>query len=455
MKFVAEACGGELLRGDADATVTRVCTDSRQVQPGDLFVALAGDKFDGHDFLAEVAQKGVVAVVVDRAKAASVPQGCAVIAVGHTRRALGQVAARYRQDFALPVVAVGGSNGKTTTKELLAAVLRGKFSTLASEASFNNDIGVPLTLLKLERAHGAAVFEVGTNHPGELAPLVRMVQPRLGVVTSIGREHLEFFRDVNGVAQEEGWLAALLPADGTLLVNGDSPAMDLVTRRANCRVVRAGFGERNDWRATDARLDECGTTFSVTAPRSEFGGEHRLALLGRHQVTNALLAMAVGAELGVQRDAVARALAECKPPKLRMNVWTVGEARMLDDCYNANADSMLAALRTLRELPCSGRRMALLGDMAELGEQSAAAHAEVGRGAAESGVQVLFAVGKWAGVTADAAKVAGLRDVRVFAEVADAARAVKAELQAGDWLLLKASRSVQLERAAAVLKETT
>ncbi len=452
LKFFADPCDGEVLRGDAAALVKRVCTDSRQVQPGDLFVALAGDKFDGHNFLAEVAQKGVSAVMVERAKVPPATVNCAVIAVENTRRALGEMAARYRQDFALPVIAVAGSNGKTTTKELIAAVLREKFSALWSEASFNNDIGVPLTLLRLESKHGAAVFEAGTNHPGELAPLVRMIQPRLGVVTSLGREHLEFFGDLNGVAQEEGWLAELLPADGTLFVNGDNPAMEVVTRRAKCRVVRAGFGPHNDWRATGARLDERGTTFDVAVPRAEFSGEYRLALLGRHQVVNAMLAMAVGAELGLTGDELRRGVAGCTPPKMRLQVWERDGVHVLDDAYNANTDSMLAALRTLGDLPCSGRRIAVLGDMAELGEHSAAAHAEVGRSAAELGVQILFAVGRWANTMASAAKSAGLGDVRAFGEVPAAAEAVQAEARAGDWVLLKASRATALERVTAVLK---
>src|SRR5689334_5810826 len=238
LTYVAEACGGELLSGSPAAMVARVCTDSRQARPGDLFVALAGEKFDGHHFLNEVAQKGAVAVVVEKGKNPDQAPGCAVIAVGDTRRALGGLAARYRRDFELPVVAVGGSNGKTTVKELLASVLRQRFRILWSEASFNNDIGVPVTLLKLENSHQAAVIEVGTNHPGELAPLVRMAAPRCGVVTSLGREHLEFFGDIEGVVEEEGWLAELLPANGRLFVNGDSPQIEKVVSRSRANMTR-------------------------------------------------------------------------------------------------------------------------------------------------------------------------------------------------------------------------
>ena len=207
-----------------------------------------------------------------------------------SRAALGKLAAAYRKDFALPVICVGGSNGKTTVKELIASVLEQKLATLWSEASFNNDIGVPLTLLRLEKSHQAAVLEAGTNHPGELAPLVKMIQPKFGVITNIGREHLEFFGDVAGVAREEGWLAELLPADGKLFLNGDNEWTEKIAARTKAKVVRVGIGEKNDWRAEKIRLDKNGVTFRVTARRSEeFSGEYRINLLGRHQVANALL----------------------------------------------------------------------------------------------------------------------------------------------------------------------
>src|SRR5207244_4320042 len=265
-----------------------------------------------------------------------------VIAFGNTRQALGKLAAHHRLGFNPTVIAVAGSNGKTTTKDLLAAVLRQRFKTLWNEASFNNDIGVPLTLLKLDPAHQTAVLEVGTNHPGELSPLVRMIGPAFGVITSIGREHLEFFDDLSGVAQEEGWLAELLPAEGRLSVNGDSPEMDRILRRTRAKVTRVGLGSGNDWRASGAKLDETGATFQVETASAALCGEYRMNLLGRHQVVNAMLAAAVGAELGLGREEIQRGLAACAPAKMRMQVWTVEGVRVLDDAYNANADSMIA-----------------------------------------------------------------------------------------------------------------
>jgi UDP-N-acetylmuramoyl-tripeptide--D-alanyl-D-alanine ligase len=432
INFVATACSGMILRGSAEALVQRVCTDSRLVMAGDLFVALAGDKFDGHDYLGEVAAKGVAAVLVKQGRA--LPElGCAVIEVADPRVALGQIAAAYRNAFSIPVIVVGGSNGKTTTKELIAAVLRQKFGTVWSEASFNNDIGVPHTLLRIESSHQAAVLEAGTNHPGELAPLVQMIRPRFGVITSIGREHLEFFGDLAGVAKEEGMLAELLPAEGKLFLNGDDSFTAKLAARSCAEVVQVGFGDKNQWRIAWSRMSKDGTTFRVVAGKEEFNGDYRIGLLGRHQVVNAVFAIALGAELGLSRAEIEVGLAECKPAKMRLQLDEHNGIRILDDAYNANADSML-------------------GDMAELGIHTEAAHREIGRRAAELGVGQLFAVGKMAPVTAAAAREAGLGRVMEFADVESVGGVVKNFLKAGDLVLLKASRSSHLERIAEQLR---
>ena len=452
MKFVAEACAAEIYRGIGETSVGGICTDSRQAKPGDVFFAIAGERFDGHAFLNEVAAKGAVAVVVEKKKIPAPLPECAVLAVDDVRAALGKFAGAYRSGFDLPVIAVGGSNGKTTTKELLASVLRQKLATLWSEASFNNDIGVPLTLLRLEKSHQAAVVEVGTNHPGELAPLVRMIQPKYGVLTNIGREHLEFFGDVAGVAHEEGWLAELLPAEGRLFVNGDNEWTEQIVRRTRATVVRVGLGKKNDWRARSVRLDKNGVTFRVEGPKADFNGEYRINLLGRHQVVNALFAIAVSEELGLGRTAVQDGLAGCQPAKMRLQFWESAGVRVLDDAYNANADSTLAALETLCDLPLQGRRVAVLGDMNELGAHSEAAHAEVGRRAAELGIGQMFAIGKMAPVMARAARAAGLNRVIEFADAEAATTAVKNFLKPGDVVLFKASRAARLERIAGMLK---
>ena len=452
LKFAAEICDAEIKSGAAEIEIKNICTDSRLAKAGDLFFALRGEKFDGHDFINEIVAKNVAAVVIEQKKIPAQLPACAVLVVDDVRIALGKFAAAYRRQFDLPVIAVGGSNGKTTVKELVASVLRQKFPTLWSEASFNNDIGVPMTLLRLDKTHQAAVLEAGTNHPGELAPLVKMIAPRFGVITNIGREHLEFFGDVTGVAQEEGALAELLPADGKLFLNGDNEWSEKIAARTQAKIVRVGIGEKNDWCAKKIRLDKSGVTFQVAAPQAEFCGEYRINLLGRHQVTNALFAIALGAELGLDRAEIQDGLVACPPPKMRLNFWEANGVRVLDDSYNANADSTIAALETLCGLPLQGRRVAVLGDMAELGAHSAAAHAEIGRRAAELKLGQLFAIGQMAAVTGKAARDAGLMRVFEFAEVEAAIKVLKSFLKPGDVVLLKASRVSRLERIAEMLK---
>lgn len=453
LQFIADAMQGRVLRGAPGLEVLRTSTDTRSVQAGDVFIALSGDRFDAHDFLNDAAAKGAAAIVMEEGRA-SVPSGdCGVILVKNTREALGRFAALHRSDFGIPVVAVAGSNGKTTTKEILGRVLSQRFRTLVNESSFNNDVGVPLTLLRLDDAHEAAVLEAGTNHPGELAPLLEKIRPDCGLLTSIGREHLEHFGDLRGVAEEEGALAEAVPNAGVLFINGDTPEADTVSRRCRGRVVRAGLTQVNDWRADDIRVDTAGTTFSVHAPDARFSGEYHLQLLGHHQVTNALLALATGAHLGLSATELRRGLLECPPAKMRLQLWSTGGVIVLDDSYNANADSMKAALETLRELHCQARRIAVLGDMAELGAHAGAAHAEVGRRAAESGIDHLFAVGANAEVMASAAREAGLDGVTAIADVTEAAVAVREWVRPNDLVLIKASRSTRLERVGQALKD--
>jgi UDP-N-acetylmuramoyl-tripeptide--D-alanyl-D-alanine ligase len=452
LEYIAQVMEGELRNGSPERCVARISTDSRQLEPGDLFFALVGEHHDGHSFLAKVPPGGAAAVVAQRGKLPPGFDACPAILVDHTRRALGRLAAAYRSGFDLPVVAVGGSNGKTTTKELIASVLRQKKATLWSEASFNNDIGVPLTLLRLERAHQAAVLEAGTNHPGELTPLLKMMSPRYGVVTNIGREHLEFFHDLVGVVREEGSIAECLPADGVLFLNGDNPWSEILARRTRARVVQVGLERGNDCVARDVRVDDDGTAFTVDCRYPGISGGYRIKLLGRHQVTNALLALAVGAEMGLQRAQIEAGLLACAPAKMRLQMSNPGGIRILDDCYNANADSMLAALQTLRELPCSGRRVAVLGDMAELGDCSRAAHFEVGRRAASSRLDQLFAIGRRGCQIAAAARSRGFNRVVEIDEVERAALVVKEFARPGDVVLVKASRSMRLERITEALR---
>ncbi len=450
-QYIADATGGRLL-GDGRCVALRLATDSRQARADDLFVALKGDRFDAHDFLPEVVGRGVSVILArDNAPMPELGKAAAVL-VPDTRLALGRLAAKYRSEFSPRVIVVAGSNGKTTAKGIIASVLARKLAVTSSEASFNNDIGVPLSLLQINAAHQAAVFEAGTNHPGELAPLIRMICPHFGVITSIGREHLEYFGSIEGVAEEEGWTAELLPKDGVLFLNGDTPFAEVIGKRARAGSVPVGTGENCLWRVADVRAELRATVFNLHTADKAYCGGYRVPLLGLHQAVNAAFAVAIGAQMGLSKNEIQAGLAECQPEKMRLQFWEAQGVRVLDDCYNANADSMLAALRTLNAFPCSGRRVAVLGDMAELGAASASAHEEVGLFAAESGVGQLFAVGGMAAQLAKGARAGGLHRIIEFPEVDAAAGAVRSFVKPGDVVLVKASRAMRLERVSEALR---
>lgn len=446
LQFAAESCAAELVNAPTEATVKRVVTDSRVAVEGDLFVAIGGEHFDGHDFVSNAFGRGALAAVVDRQKLPQLPSGKKYLAVADARRALGQIASSYRQKFKFTAIAIAGSNGKTSTKELIAAVLRQKQNVVWSDASFNNDIGVPLTLLKIESGHSAGVFEVGTNHPGELAPLVGMIQPKIGVITSIGREHLEFFGNLEGVIQEEGMLAEALPVGGTLFMNGDTAGVKELASRTRARVVRVGAGPWNDWKVSGVEMTPLGMSFQLDGPKAELSGTYRTRILGMHQAVNAGFAAALGEELGLGRAEIQRGLDSCTGAKSRLQLKSVDDFTLLDDSYNANVDSMHAALRTLQAFPCSGRRVAVLGDMAELGSSADEAHREVGRTVAELGIDLLVAVGKRSHLIVEAAQAGRLAEARAFEEITPAVSALTKAVRPRDVVLVKASRSTGLDR---------
>ena len=452
LEFIAESCQGQLLTGERSACVSRVCTDSRLAKPGDLFVAIEGDRFDGHDYTGQALGQGAVAALVNRTRLGQADER-PVIQVDETRQALGQLAARYRQDFDLPVIAIGGSNGKTTTKEILAELLGQRFDTLFSEASFNNDIGVPLTLLRLQDSHRAAVVEVGSNHPGEMESLLTIVRPTIGVLTSIGREHLEFFGDLDGVIREEGALAEVLPEEGCLFVNGDIEGLNAIRERCRCRVVTVGESASCDWRLTRIEPSAEGTRFEIISPKGDRNGVHRVNLLGRHNAQNAALAIAVAVELGLSQEELYQGLQDCRPASMRMQTQTLGGVSVINDAYNSNPDSLQAALETLRAFPVRGKLIAVLGDMAELGVSSEPAHVEAGQQVAKLGLDGLIAVGEWADTMVRAAQLDGLANVAAFEDATHAGRALAMKLNPGDVVLIKGSRSAKLERVMEALEE--
>lgn len=453
---VSSFCHGRLTNADAGRNifVSRVTTDSRDVKEGDLFVALKGERFNGHDFVSELGARKAAAAMVDEKEMNGRKSSVPMIFVDDTVKGFQSLARKYRERLSSTrTVAVAGSNGKTGTKEMVAAVLGTKFSVLKNEGNLNNHIGVPMSLMRLERSHEVGVLEIGTNHPGELVPLLEMIQPLAGVVTTIGEEHMEFFKDLAGVTQEEGTVADYIPAEGLLALNADDTWSDQIAKRARCRVVYFGLSSRANFRAEKVAVDRSGTRFTLVTPQSS--REIKLKLLGRHQVSNALAAAVIGNFFGLSLDQIASGLEQVKPAKMRMEPYQLANGvSVIHDAYNANPSSMRAALDTFQELESKGRKIAVLGEMRELGDTSVSSHREIGTYAAKAGLDLLFVVGTAAKPLMESFVAAphGATRVEFFQDTKTASEVLRKELRSDDLLLLKASRGMALETILENLK---
>jgi UDP-N-acetylmuramoyl-tripeptide--D-alanyl-D-alanine ligase len=443
---IALALGVTVPADDAGRLVEGISTDSRSVAAGELFVALRGARFDAHDHVAEAQSRGAVALVCSRAVSASVP----VLQVPDTERALGAIAALHRSLFSGTVVALTGSAGKTTTKEMIAAVLATAGSVLATRGNLNNEIGVPLTLFRLRQEHRYAVIEMGAGKPGDIAYLADIVRPRVSLLTNALPAHLERLGSVAEVARTKGAIYEALPPDGIAILNADDDYASYWSGlAAQRRVLR--FSARGDAgadvRAKDVRLEEGCARFRLELPGDAV--EVSLALPGVQQVANALAAAAVGHVLGVPASAIAGALAELEAPAGRMQRREgSGGALVLDDTYNANPGSVQAAIDTLAGF--AGLRVLALGNMAELGAEAPALHRATGRHARECGIDELLAIGPHAREVA-----AGFGSAaEVHASLEELARALQARDVPGNVILVKGSRSAGMEAVVAALTRT-
>jgi UDP-N-acetylmuramoyl-tripeptide--D-alanyl-D-alanine ligase len=437
---IAAWTGGSL-QGNAGGLVSRVVTDSRAVQPGDLFVALRGDRFDGHDFIGSVAEQGVVGCLAEPGLGAR-PAGLAVVEVPDTLGALQRLAMEWRRTLPARVVGVTGSSGKTSTKDFTHAILSRRSKGWCTQGNLNNHIGVPLTLLVGAVDDLFAVVEMGMNHAGEIAPLAAMVRPEVGIVTNIGVAHIEYLGSREAIAMEKGALVAALPAGGTAVLPAGDDFLGVLEKLAVSRVLTAGLG-CGDVQAVDVCPVQGGSRFALIHEGVRV--EVELGVAGLHMVRNAALAAAAALALDLPLEAAAEGLHGIKLTKGRMEKRLVRGVEFLDDTYNANPDSMKAALATLAQWPASGRRIAVLGRMGELGSHARSGHAEVGR-AAGAGIDWLLTVGEEADWIAEAARGEGCPEVDHFEDTTVAARALAAALQEGDVVLVKGSRSARMER---------
>jgi UDP-N-acetylmuramoyl-tripeptide--D-alanyl-D-alanine ligase len=436
---LCNATGGRLI--GPRVTVTSASTDTRDLRAGCLFVAIPGGTFDGHNFLAQAAAGGAVAALVERVPT-EIPAGLSLLVVDDTRRALGRLGTFVRHRFKGTVIAVAGSNGKTGTKHLIHSVLSASLRGSMSPKSYNNDIGVPVTLVAADPADDFVVVEVGTNHPGEIAHLSRMARPDVAVVTSIGAEHLEFLGDLDGVRRENADITTGLGPDGLLVTTGDDPAFLKALAGYTEDVVRFGFDPANDVVVTDVKSRDDGVDFLAG------GVPFFVPALGRHSASNATAAVIVARHLGLTDHAIRHGLATATSPQWRLQRSVArGGVVILNDAYNANPHSMKSALETLRDTPTGGRRVAILGDMRELGQTSDTHHADTGRYAAVCRVDQLWTVGQFAELVANSAGL-GPDRTAVFSDADAAAAGVLPLLRDGDLVLVKASRGVRLEKVA-------
>lgn len=428
-------------------SITGVSTDSRSIRTGDAFFALIGDRFDGHNYIEQVVAAGAAVIVASRRDVASKAheKGWPVVFVDNTTAALGRLAGWYRKTLPARLVAITGSNGKTTTKTMLEAVLARIAKVISAPKSFNNNIGVPLTLLSADHTHNYIVLEMGTNHPGEIAELGSLARPDLAVISSVGPAHMEGLGGLEGVAREKTSLLEYVPATGFAAVNIDEPILLPFLRSAECKLLRFGTTRDAELRAESIEADATSLRFKVNGRWLV-----TMQMSGRHNATNALGAWAIGSRLGMPPEQIADALSRVRPPEMRLQRFQYGTVTIINDAYNANPASMAAGLRTLTDVHTTGgaRRVAILADMLELGVQSKDLHEQTGQLLAQLGcIDCLVAVGPHAQHLADAAGAEAANLIlHRFDDADQAAKGVAKFLRPGDVALLKGSRGMHLEK---------
>jgi UDP-N-acetylmuramoyl-tripeptide--D-alanyl-D-alanine ligase len=455
---ILEATAGELLGGDLQGLFSKVFIDSRLTSDDGVFVAITGEIHDGHTFLPEVVDRGVRGLVINREKAEHLPlaawkaMGVVCIAVADTTRALGDMAAFNRRRSMASVAGITGSNGKTTTRQFTATVVSQQYNTLAAAGNFNNEIGLPLTLLGLESDHQWAVVELGSNNPGEIARLADICSPDIGVITNIGPAHLEGLGSLEGVAREKGALLNGLRKNGKAVLNADDPRVLQLARQTRHKVILYGLSADAAVRATDVHEHEDEISFKLILPGESVS--IRLNSPGRFMVPNALAAAAVGYQLGLSANTIKAGLEAFTPVSGRMNILHPANGiHIIDDTYNANPDSMQVALATLKTMRAGSRGIFVAGDMLELGDQASALHSTIGVTAAQSGISRLYARGEFADRVTSGARDEGMSAANA---ITGSRREIIADLtdwlRPGDWVLVKGSRGMAMEMVVEAIK---
>ncbi len=447
------------MAGNPESTFAKVSIDSRNISGGDLFVAIEGDCHDGHAFVRDVAAVGVRGAVIAKSKAnlfrgeEYAGRGIVLVGVEDTTRALGDMARFNRNRAGVSVIAATGSNGKTTTRKMTAAVIRRRFSAFSSKGNFNNQIGLPLSLLGLAPEHRWAVVELGANHPGEISYLARICRPDIAIVTNVGPAHLEGFGSLEGVASAKGEILDRLAPGGVAVLNADDERVAAMAERAPGEVLFYGLSNKARVRASRVEYFPMASRFTLNTPKDEIPMEIKAP--GAFMVLNALAAASAGYLAGVEIEEIKAALeVDFRAAPGRMNVLrTHAGINIIDDSYNANLESMRGALKALESMREGGRSAFVAGDMFELGEHAPALHEKLGRLAADSKISRLYAVGDNAPKVAEGASAAGMSPGRIFVgEKEEIIEDLKGWLRPGDWVLVKGSRGMRMERIIEDLK---
>lgn len=441
---IVKATGGELLCGDEETVITSFSADSREIKGGTMFVPIKGERTDSHSFIDVVFEAGAAATFTEeKIPARQQP----VVLVKNSREALQKAAAYYRSCFEIPIVGITGSAGKTTAKEMVALALSPKFNTLKTAGNQNSQIGVPLTICRLKKDHKAAVVEMGVSLPGEMARIAPVVKANYAVVTNIGVSHIEFLKSRENIMEEKLHIADFLPKDGIVFVNGDDDLLHTLNKKSKHQIRTFGTGFDCDIKASAMRHADNGTHFTY-----EYKGEKAQVFVpaaGLHNVRNALASIAVARALGVNMEDAVRAIAAYKPPAMRQQFFKSGNVTIIDDSYNASPDSMLGAIDILTQSSEPGRKIAVLGDMLELGHRAEQDHTAVGAYARKQGIDLLLAVGEQA---KNICKGFGEENSIWFDSNEKAIAYLKATLKEGDIVLLKGSRGMQLDDIVTALK---
>lgn len=446
---ILKATGGELLCGDKNVSFDDVISDSRKITPNSLFVALVGEKFDGHEFIKAAFELGAAAVV--SSKEVEPFLGKTIIKVNDTLTAFGDIARYYKQKYNVPTVAVTGSVGKTTTKDMLAAVISQKFNTLKTMGNFNNDIGLPITIFGLEKEHEAAVLEMGMNHFGEIERLADIAKPDIAVITNIGQSHIENLGSREGIFKAKMEITKQFTDANTLIVNGDNDFLSTTKGKGNYKVIYYGIeNPQNDIYAKD--IDNkglCGIKFNAVVDGAEYPIEVKVP--GIHNVYNALAAICVGREFGIEPDKIADGIKNFELTKMRLAVEEYNGITIINDCYNASPDSIKAALEVL-SFADDKRKIAVLGDVLEMGEYAKDAHYSLGKYIKKNGIDLLVTAGENMKMLADGARDNGVDNVVSFDRTLEVCNFIKDEIKSGDAVLIKASRGMHFEEVYNAIK---